>query len=92
MTNEAKGATMKAHDYAHSALRELAYRASDGIEVALFWHEVTGELIVFVSETRSGVYFELAPEPDQALDVFEHPYAYVPLGETQTPVARGSQA
>jgi hypothetical protein len=92
MPRNQKGAAMKAHDYAHSALRELAYRATDGIEVALFWHEVTGELIVFVSETRSGVYFELAPEPDQALDVFEHPYAYVPLGETQRPVVRGSQA
>jgi hypothetical protein len=76
MTNEAKGATMKANNSAHSPLHELAHRASDGVEVVLFWHEVANELTVSVSDARSGAYFELAADPHEALDVFEHPYAH----------------
>jgi hypothetical protein len=56
--------------------RELAYRANDGVEVALFWHQGTDELTVAVSDAASGAYFELAAAPDQALDIFNHPYAH----------------
>ena len=59
------------HEY-----RELAHRASDGLEVVLFWHAGTDELTVGVSNERSGGYFELDAAPDQALDVFNHPYAH----------------
>jgi hypothetical protein len=61
---------------AASPYRELAHRASDGIEVALLWHQGTDELLVSVSDQRSGAYFELAAGPDQALEVFNHPYAH----------------
>jgi hypothetical protein len=61
---------------APSPHRELAYRVSGGIEVVLFWHQGTDELLVSVSDQRSGAYFELAAAPDQALDVFNHPYAH----------------
>lgn len=56
--------------------RELAYRASKGVEVVLFWHQDRGQLTVAVSDGRSGAYFELAAAPDEALDVFNHPYAH----------------
>jgi hypothetical protein len=56
--------------------RELAHRANDGVEIDLFWNEATNELTVYVSDGRSGAYFELAAPRDQALDVFYHPYAY----------------
>jgi hypothetical protein len=56
--------------------RELAHRANDGVEVVLFWHAATDELTVAVSNGRSGGYFELAAAPNQALDVFNHPYAH----------------
>jgi hypothetical protein len=56
--------------------RELAHRASHGIEVVLLWHELTNDLTVCVSDQRTGAYFELAADPEHALDVFEHPYAY----------------
>ncbi len=56
--------------------RELAHRVSDGVEVLLFWHQITDELTVTVSDQRTGAYFELAAEPHQALDVFDHPYAH----------------
>jgi hypothetical protein len=57
-------------------LRELAHRATDGLEVILFWDEATNELTVSVSDERTGAYFELAAAPDQALAVFYHPYAH----------------
>jgi hypothetical protein len=59
-----------------STYRELAYRASDGIEVVLLWRQGTDELLVSVSDERSGAFFELAAGPDQALEVFNHPFAH----------------
>ena len=56
--------------------RELAYRVSDGIQVVLLWHQGTDELLVTVSDERSGAFFELAAGPDQALEVFNHPFAH----------------
>ena len=61
--------------------RELAHRANDGVEVVLFWHQPTNTLTVTVSDQRTGAYFELAAEPDQALDVFRHPYAYAAFSD-----------
>jgi len=62
-------------DFAPMA-RELAHRISDEVEVTLTWHPASGELTVSVSDRRTGGYFEVAAAPDNALDVFEHPYAY----------------
>jgi hypothetical protein len=56
--------------------RELAHRENDGLEVILFWDQNTDELTVTVSDARNGAHFELAAKPDQALDVFNHPYAH----------------
>ena len=61
---------------ASNPYRELAYRANDGVEVVLFWHNGTDQLTVSVLNRRTGAYFELPAAPDQALDVFNHPYAY----------------
>ena len=75
---------------ATSPYRELAYRANNGVEVVLFWHQNTDELTVAVSDEHSGAYFELAAAPDQALDVFNHPYAHaafrgLPYAEASLP-------
>jgi hypothetical protein len=67
---------MATTDATHQPYRELAYRLNDGLEVVLFWHQITDELTVTVSDERTGAYYELAADPDQALDVFNHPYAY----------------
>jgi hypothetical protein len=56
--------------------RELAHRSNDGLEVVLLWHQPTDELTVTVSDERNGAHLELAVEPHQALDVFNHPYAH----------------
>ena len=61
----------------HEAFRELAYRKNDSLEVVLLWHQATDELTVTVLDERNGgIHFELAVEPHQALDVFNHPYAH----------------
>jgi hypothetical protein len=57
-------------------IAELASRETNGIEVTLCWNRRTGELRVCVNNTPSGASFELDAEPDNALDVFHHPYAY----------------
>jgi hypothetical protein len=56
--------------------RQLAYRAMDGLEVVLLWHEPSNGIMVAVSDARTGDYFELDVPPDEALEVFHHPYAY----------------
>jgi hypothetical protein len=56
--------------------RELARRVNDGLEVILFWQKLNDDLTITVSDERSGASFELAAAPDQALDVFNHPYAH----------------
>jgi len=58
-----------------SSRRELASRSNNGIEVRLFWSPDDDALAVTVDEA-SGESFELVVEPAEALDVFEHPYAY----------------
>ena len=62
-----------------SPLRELAHRASDGLEVTLFWQPGTNLLTVCVCDQRRGAYFEIHPEPQLALDAFTHPYSYAAL-------------
>jgi len=55
---------------------ELANRTGDGVEVALFWNGNDNRLTVAVADSRTGDAFELAAHPENALDVFYHPYAY----------------
>jgi hypothetical protein len=55
--------------------RELAHRSSDGIDVHLLWNQADDTLAVTVSEaTRDS--FELSVGSHEALEVFNHPYAY----------------
>ncbi|MGZ6637950.1 MAG: hypothetical protein ACXVII_34385 [Solirubrobacteraceae bacterium] len=55
---------------------ELAHRANNGIEVALFWTKPTTRVAVQVSDVRFGESFEFEVEGEHALDAFNHPYAY----------------
>jgi hypothetical protein len=55
--------------------RELDHRQSNGIDVTLSWCPIGGELFVTVVDD-AGDSFEIAVEPHEALDVFQHPFAY----------------
>jgi hypothetical protein len=57
---------------------ELAHRSSEGLDVTLVWVREGAEdgVVVCVRDRREGAYFEIVAEPQLALDVFYHPYAY----------------
>jgi hypothetical protein len=65
--------TMNAAD---SPYRELAYRANDGVKVGLYWSSEDDRLLLVVDDTRSGDLFQLQISAAEAMDAFEHPYAY----------------
>jgi hypothetical protein len=57
-------------------LHELAHRSANGIDVSLLWSRDTGTVSVFVADGRSGETLRIDARHDNALDVFNHPYAY----------------
>ena len=57
-------------------IRELDHRSSDGIDVTLLWNAFTDRVSVSVHDQRSGEIFVLEVPGADALDAFNHPYAY----------------
>jgi hypothetical protein len=55
---------------------ELADRRSDDLEVVLLWGRRSGRLWVTVADRGSGTIARIAATPTNALDVFNHPFAY----------------
>jgi hypothetical protein len=55
---------------------ELAQRKGDSVAVSLLWRREDNRLKVAVAVTSTGVDFELDALPENALDVFYHPFAY----------------
>jgi hypothetical protein len=55
---------------------ELAQRTGDNVAVSLLWRREDNRLKVAVSDTSTGEEFELDAHPENALDVFYHPFAY----------------
>jgi hypothetical protein len=58
--------------------RELAHRRTGDVEVTLLWRQLDNMLSLRLVEVGSGVEFEFGVKPEQALDAFNHPYAYLP--------------
>jgi hypothetical protein len=58
------------------AFRELARRSNDGIDVTLLWSPQTDRLFIAVQDEREGDRFRREISPADALDAFNHPYAY----------------
>jgi hypothetical protein len=57
--------------------RELAHRTGSDIEVSLYWH-ADNSLTLLLVEVPTGVAFEFGIEPQDALEAFNHPYAFLP--------------
>ena len=68
---------MAARSTCVSVRRELDHRSTHGIDVTLSWSPARNTLYVTVVE-ETGDSFELTAAPHEALDVFNHPYAYAP--------------
>ena len=65
------------HALAGPARVVLAERKNAGIQVTLLWTEDTDAVAVLVRDEGTDDQFELSVEPGaNALDIFEHPYAY----------------
>ena len=64
------------HEAAPSPIVELADRHSNDFHVALFWGRRTGRLWVEVTHRGSGQIAVIAATPANALEVFNHPFAY----------------
>jgi hypothetical protein len=58
-------------------MTELAHRTSNGLDVALLWDSTSGRVIVAVADSKSGEEFTLQAPADRAMDVFNHPFAYL---------------
>jgi hypothetical protein len=68
-----------AHDHAPAGPPRvvLAKRDNAGIQVTLLWAQDTNSVAVLVHDDSTDDQFELSVEPGaNALDTFEHPYAY----------------
>jgi hypothetical protein len=63
-------------EMASKRTRELDYRSTDGLEVALLWQPETNRISVKVFDAKTGDDFDLEVDPAEATDAFHHPYAY----------------
>jgi hypothetical protein len=61
-----------------AGISELSSRSANGIDVALLWqHRDNTTVVVVVVDQRSGESLVLdVGEDDNALDIFNHPYAF----------------
>ena len=58
---------------------DLAHRATTFVEVTLLWRELDNALTVRLVELGTGIELEFGVRPEDALDAFNHPYAYLPV-------------
>ena len=61
-----------------SPIVDLADRHSDDLDIVLFWARRSDRLWVRVTHRRSGRTARIHATTANALDVFHHPFAYVP--------------
>ena len=59
-----------------STFTELARRTGDNLAVSLFWRQEDNRLRVVVTDATAGREFALDAHPENALDIFYHPFAY----------------
>jgi hypothetical protein len=62
---------------------ELDQRVSAGFEISLLWLRRDNNLMVSIEDRKTGESVELPVSSEEALEVFNHPFAYV--------AARGSR-
>jgi hypothetical protein len=60
--------------------RELAHRTNDGIDVTLYWSKGSNQVAISVYHARSLTEIEFEVDGADALDAFNHPYAYAASG------------
>ena len=76
----------------NASLRELAHREQDGLEVTLFWHARSNEVLIEVVDQRDESSFRLPVAGSCALDAFHHPYAYALANDATYEIASAKSA
>lgn len=72
-------------------MRELDSRSADGLQVRLLWSETDDRVMVAVADSKSGDDFSIdVRDGDNALDVFQHPYAYAAWRCPEFPVTESN--
>jgi hypothetical protein len=56
--------------------RELAERLSGTAEILLLWHPETERVELSVLDQATGAGFRIGVAPEDAMEAFDHPYAY----------------
>ena len=64
--------------------RELAHRTGDGIEVTLFWSKPSNRVTIAVLDSHSDETLEFEVDGADALDAFNHPYAFAATRNART--------
>jgi hypothetical protein len=72
--------------------RELAHRTHDGIDVTLSWSKASNRVTISVYNARSATALEFEVDGADALDAFNHPYAYAATGDARHIATRGVTA
>ena len=75
-----------------SALKELAHREQDGLEVNLLWDPRTNDVCVDVIDQRDDSFVRIPVEGRFALEAFHHPYAYARAESSGGQVAHAASA
>ena len=68
--------------------RELALRQSGSVEILLLWHPEADRVELSVRDVTTDVGFDVEVEPGNAIDAFNHPYAYAPRRDRRRRVLR----
>lgn len=59
-----------------TTVRELDRRINDGFDVRLLWNSRTNSVFVAIEDQRDGNAFEFQVDSANALEAFQHPFAY----------------
>jgi hypothetical protein len=61
---------------AFETIAELDYRECNGVTISLQWSRHSNRLSVVVEDNPRGESFTVPARPENALEIFHHPYAY----------------
>ena len=68
----------------NAAVKELAYRNQNGLQVTLLWDPRSNQVSVEVIDQLDGSEFRVPVAGHVALDAFHHPYAFAQSNEKQS--------
>jgi hypothetical protein len=68
--------------------RELAQRLSGTVEVLLLWHPEIDRVELSIRDPATGADIQIEVAPGNAIDAFNHPYAYAARSKNSYRVAR----